>query len=63
MQINDFLYVSLIIEILYLSFGKISYIMTVFKKFIQVWAEFVKINYENKIKLNSLDLFKKIITV
>ena len=38
-----FLYVSLILKILYLSLTKRSYLMTLSKKFIQIWSERVKI--------------------
>ena len=50
MQRNDFMYVSLILEILYFSSTKRSYLMTLRKKFIQIWPERVKIHFMNKKK-------------
>ena len=45
MQINDFLYVSLILEMLYLISTKRSYLMTLCKSIIQILPERVKINF------------------
>ena len=45
MQWNDFLYVSVIIKILYLSSTKMSHLMTLCKKFIHIWPESVKIHF------------------
>ena len=59
MQRNDFMYVSLILKILYFSSTKRSYLMTLRKKFIQIWPERVKIYFMNKIKLNWLNLSLK----
>ena len=61
MQINDFLYVSLILEILYLSSTKRSYLMTLCKKTYPNLARTCKNKfYENKIKLSWLNLLRNI---
>ena len=64
MQINDSMYVSIILEILYLSSTKKPYLMTLCKKIIQIWLERVKINFMriNKAQLAKA-IKKKIITV
>ena len=59
MQINDFLYVSLILEILYHSSTKRSYLMTLCKKTYPNLARTCQNKiYENKIRLNWLNLLK-----
>ena len=59
-QINGFLYVPLILETLYLSFTKRSYPMTLCKKIYLNLARTCKNNfYENKIKLDWINQFKK----
>ena len=63
LQINNFFYVPLILEILDLSFTKRSYLMTLCKRFILIWSERVRIKfYEKKIKLNWLNLLIIFIT-
>ena len=50
MQINDFLHVSIILKILYLSSTKRSYLLTLCKTFIQIWLERIKINFMRILK-------------